>query len=163
LSQHAPSRPPRVAERHDEGTAAQSVRGVLIADDDDTSRRLVRAHLGKLGVPLIREADSGESALAILAAEQSLIDVIICDLKMPTVDGMRLLGMILPCGFLDQIDATGAMPRMTWSVSARALDAQVDTTNVERGLTARIQAFCAARARDHEQQRQGHLSTHLRR
>jgi EAL domain-containing protein (putative c-di-GMP-specific phosphodiesterase class I)/FixJ family two-component response regulator len=89
--------------------AGHAIRGVLIVDDDDTSRRLAHAHLKKLGIPLIHEAESGESALALLAAERSMIDVIICDLKMPTIDGMRLLGMISESGIAPAIIISSAI------------------------------------------------------
>ena len=89
--------------------AAHAVRCALIVDDDDVSRRLVAAHLKKLGVMMVHEADSGASALALFAAEKAPIDVMICDLKMPSIDGMRLLAMISAAGMAPAIIISSAI------------------------------------------------------
>jgi two-component system cell cycle sensor histidine kinase/response regulator CckA len=60
---------------------------VLIADDNDTSCKLLRAVLEAEGHAVIAAAD-GYEALGVL--ERHPVDAIICDLLMPNLDGYRL-------------------------------------------------------------------------
>jgi EAL domain-containing protein (putative c-di-GMP-specific phosphodiesterase class I)/CheY-like chemotaxis protein len=64
---------------------------VMIAEDDPMQRAMVRAALEKLGVRHIVEADNGEAALARLAERGSPVDVALCDLQMPGMDGVELV------------------------------------------------------------------------
>jgi CheY-like chemotaxis protein len=61
---------------------------VLVVDDEENVRALVRATLGRDGVEL-REAVDGEDALAAIAAEKP--DAIVLDLMMPKLDGFAVL------------------------------------------------------------------------
>src|SRR5208283_2204205 len=60
---------------------------VLIADDNETSRKLLRAVLEAEGHAVFVAAD-GYEALELL--ERHLVHAIICDLLMPNLDGYRL-------------------------------------------------------------------------
>ncbi len=57
---------------------------VLVVDDDAINRRLALAHLEALGYRAA-EADAGESALCLLAAER--FDAVLMDCQMPDLDG----------------------------------------------------------------------------
>ena len=57
---------------------------VLIADDKDTGRELVRTVLEKLGLTVIEASDGME---AVRFARESKPDLIILDLHMPGLDG----------------------------------------------------------------------------
>jgi CheY-like chemotaxis protein len=61
---------------------------VLVVDDEEEVRALVRATLGGNGFEL-REAADGEQALAAVAAEKP--DVVVLDLVMPGLDGFAVL------------------------------------------------------------------------
>lgn len=61
---------------------------ILIADDEPNLRRVLGAQLARDGHEVHLVADGGE-ALAWL--KESHIDLLICDLKMPVMDGMQLL------------------------------------------------------------------------
>jgi diguanylate cyclase (GGDEF)-like protein len=61
---------------------------VLVVDDDDTVRLLIRSWLGKAGLACL-EASSGEQALAILAGGAA-VDVIVLDVMMPGLDGFAV-------------------------------------------------------------------------
>jgi signal transduction histidine kinase/FixJ family two-component response regulator len=71
-------------------------RSVLIVDDGEDNRALLRAMLGELGFDC-HEAQSGLEALQV--AQRSRPDVILMDLKMPGMDGFeatRLIRIIEP-------------------------------------------------------------------
>jgi len=59
---------------------------VLIVDDQSTARRALRQMLERAGYA-VREADSGERALAVAAARA--IDAVVLDLKMPGIGGIE--------------------------------------------------------------------------
>jgi DNA-binding NtrC family response regulator len=61
---------------------------LLFVDDEATLRGLMAERLGERGFEVV-EADSGERALALL--DQFAFDVIITDLRLPGIDGSRLI------------------------------------------------------------------------
>jgi CheY-like chemotaxis protein len=61
---------------------------LLIADDDASVRRLIELVLRKDGYRLTMVAD-GARALEVLQSQT--LDLVICDLHMPEVDGFQLL------------------------------------------------------------------------
>lgn len=61
---------------------------ILIAEDDDSERKLIKMYLQKQGYFVI-EASTGEEALVFM--RQMEPDVIISDLRMPDIDGLKLL------------------------------------------------------------------------
>jgi len=63
---------------------------ILLVDDSDLIRRLISAALRDFGVSDIIEAESGETALAILNRETG-IDLVITDWHMPGISGFELL------------------------------------------------------------------------
>jgi EAL domain-containing protein (putative c-di-GMP-specific phosphodiesterase class I)/DNA-binding NarL/FixJ family response regulator len=65
---------------------------VLVLEDDDFQRRMVVNMLHSLGVISISEADNGKQALEhIRAVNSTPIDIALCDLNMPEMDGMEFL------------------------------------------------------------------------
>ncbi len=65
------------------------VRHVLVVDDHEEARRLIRRILQAQGEFVVQEADSGPVALA--EAAQTAPDLIILDLMMPKMDGFSVL------------------------------------------------------------------------
>ncbi len=61
---------------------------ILIVDDEALHRTLLRTSLTEAGYA-VQEAETGQQALALLAAEP--IDVVLLDLVMPEMDGFRVL------------------------------------------------------------------------
>ncbi len=65
---------------------------LLVVEDDDLQRQKVTALLRSLGAASISEAANGREALARLrGAGDRAIDVALCDLNMPEMDGMEFL------------------------------------------------------------------------
>jgi two-component system cell cycle sensor histidine kinase/response regulator CckA len=62
---------------------------VLVVDDDRVVRRVANLILGGAGYRLY-EAIDGEEALAALAAQHGNIDVVLTDVVMPRLNGVRL-------------------------------------------------------------------------
>jgi two-component system chemotaxis response regulator CheY len=71
---------------------AASALKVLIVDDQQTMRSLVRQGLQQLGVADIRDANDGEQGLRALLAQPA--NLVITDFNMPNVDGLELLRAI---------------------------------------------------------------------
>lgn len=64
---------------------------VLLVDDEDGFRQTLAKRLGRKGL-LISQAQTGEKALALL--EQSPVDVVVLDIKMPGMGGLEALAHI---------------------------------------------------------------------
>jgi CheY-like chemotaxis protein len=69
---------------------AKKRRTILIVDDEDNIRRLVRSTLGEENVVI--EAKNGEEAVRI--AQSSKPDIILMDIMMPKMDGYTACQMI---------------------------------------------------------------------
>lgn len=65
---------------------------VLLVDDDDLIRRLVRSFLRDLNCREIREARNGEEALPLLTSR--LFDVLIFDWQMEPINGLDLTRLV---------------------------------------------------------------------
>jgi two-component system, chemotaxis family, chemotaxis protein CheY len=63
---------------------------VLVVDDEEHVRKLVRIALTKAGYDII-EAEDGEKGIAAVKSGDNplMLDTIICDLKMPKINGME--------------------------------------------------------------------------
>lgn len=65
---------------------------VLVVEDDGFQRRMLVRMLRALGVTAISEAENGKQALDFLRAMNAkAVDIIICDMNMPEMDGMEFL------------------------------------------------------------------------
>ncbi len=71
---------------------AAAALNVLIVDDQQTMRSLVRNSLQQLGVREIREASDGEAGLREVVARP--VHLVISDFNMPNLDGLGLLRAI---------------------------------------------------------------------
>lgn len=59
---------------------------ILIVDDENTSKHLMRHHLFSLGFSNVLEASDGQSALKVL--QDNKVDIIIADWNMPNLNGV---------------------------------------------------------------------------
>jgi len=65
---------------------------VLIMEDDDFQRNILTNMLNSMGITSILSANNGKQALDIIrAADSKPVDVALCDLNMPEMDGMEFL------------------------------------------------------------------------
>ena len=65
---------------------------LLVVEDNEFQRQLIVHMLRTMGVKAIFEAGDGKQALAVLRNEGgSPVDIVICDLSMPEMDGLEFL------------------------------------------------------------------------
>jgi EAL domain-containing protein (putative c-di-GMP-specific phosphodiesterase class I)/ActR/RegA family two-component response regulator len=64
---------------------------ILILDDDPFMLVMLPRMLQNMGYMQVRTADSGEVGLAIIAGPGHAVDLIICDLNLPGMDGIEFL------------------------------------------------------------------------
>ncbi len=64
---------------------------ILLMDDSDLARKIGRVALRSAGYVQVEEASSGQSALNMLSAPGCDIDVVLCDLMMPEMDGIQFI------------------------------------------------------------------------
>ena len=72
-----------------DGDSAKSNLTVLLVDDDYIMHRVTTLILNDLGIDNVLTAMSGKRALQVLEDRQNVIDVVICDLNMPEMDGVE--------------------------------------------------------------------------
>ena len=63
---------------------------MLVVEDDDFQRRTVARMLRSMGALEVMEAGDGKAALALLRGP-AWVDLVVCDLDMPEMDGMEFL------------------------------------------------------------------------
>jgi two-component system chemotaxis response regulator CheY len=97
---------------------------VLVVDDFDQMRLMLREYLARLGFRKIMEAKNGVTAIALLESDR--IDLIISDWDMPKLDGLKLLKHVR------SHDATRSIPFLMITAKPHkelvleAIDAKVD-------------------------------------
>ncbi len=71
---------------------------VLLAEDNDVNRLLLRTMLEKLGLDVI-VARNGEEALEMLLGDREAVDMVFMDMMMPIVDGVLATRRLRAAGF----------------------------------------------------------------
>src|SRR5262245_46229294 len=66
---------------------------VLVVDDDDLQRRFLAALLDQAGIAHLYWANNGRTALEMFRRGPQ-VDVVVCDLLMPEMDGQTFLTML---------------------------------------------------------------------
>ena len=110
-------------ERSGPGGASRRGPLVLLVDDDERVRELVRVNLEFEGY-MVREAGNAEEGLA--AIEDARPDLVLLDVMMPQVDGWEMLRRI------QERHGAGAIPVVMFSGK---LDDDVQAKAAERGAT----------------------------
>jgi CheY-like chemotaxis protein len=103
---------------------------VLVVDDDDLQRQFLARLLGRAGIGPLFWATNGRSALEAFREEQP-IDVVVCDLLMPEMDGIE---------FLKQVGDEGYNPSIVISSGADE-DTQREMESVARTHGLRVLGF----------------------
>lgn len=101
---------------------------ILVIDDQEFVRTIVKKMLGQLGVGTVLEAQDGTSGLEVAKAE--LPDLVICDIQMRPVDGF---GFVRSLRNAPDVAATPVI----------MLTAHTDAATVARAKELDINAFLA--------------------
>ena len=69
---------------------------ILVIDDEEDVREVLKLHLESAGYENILEAEDGEKAISILRSEDHMVNVavILCDIRMPKVNGLECIDFI---------------------------------------------------------------------
>lgn len=101
---------------------------VLVIDDQEFVRTIVKKMLQQLGIGVVIEAHDGHSGLDVVSHESP--DLVICDIQMRPVDGF---------GFVRQLRATDRVS----ATPVIMLTAHTDATTLARAKELDIGAFLA--------------------
>lgn len=66
---------------------------ILIADDEDTVRELLKVFLSRSGFDVIATRDGAE-AVAAFCSNLDSIDLVLMDIRMPVMDGVKAFGLM---------------------------------------------------------------------
>lgn len=117
-----------------------AVRGqtILVVDDDDQLRVMLADYLDSLGYRTV-QADTGQNAIDIIPNHD--FDLIICDIRMPVMNGVRLLETVKVISPKPPIIImTGYIPSPKQKVSIAAMaDAYLKKPFTLRTLTKTIE------------------------
>ena len=116
---------------------------ILVVDDHEAFRAAARTMLEEMGLEVVGEADSGESALDVF--ESTSPDIVLLDIQLPGIDGIevarRLLGSDRPPVVVltssrdaeDYATRLGALPQAVFigktDLSSAALIAAIDQSS----------------------------------
>ncbi len=67
---------------------------VLVVEDNLQARTMIRMMCKELGISQVFTANDGKEALDFLGSCDDLVDIIICDWKMPRMTGIELLQQV---------------------------------------------------------------------
>ena len=118
-------------DRRSDGALESGSLSVLVVDDDDLQRQFFARLLARAGIGPLFWATNGRSALEAFREEQQPIDVVVCDLLMPEMDGIE---------FLKQISSEGYTPSIVISSGADE-DTQREMEAVARTHGLRVLGF----------------------
>jgi two-component system, chemotaxis family, chemotaxis protein CheY len=76
------------------GQPGLEAKTVMIVDDDQTMRTLIRRMLARMKITSLLEAEGGAKALQQLAIAPGACDLIICDWNMPGMSGIELFDRV---------------------------------------------------------------------
>ncbi len=62
----------------------------LVIDDDAFARNLGRKLLASIGIATVLTAENGADAIGLVASKSARIDIVLCDLHMPGIDGFEV-------------------------------------------------------------------------
>ena len=93
---------------------------ILVVEDDDFQRQLTVGMLRSLGVLAVSESSNGRQALEFIRdADSRPVDVTLCDLEMPEMDGMEFMRHVGQEGLETAIVITSALDGKLLSSVAR--------------------------------------------
>ncbi|MCO5124804.1 MAG: EAL domain-containing response regulator [Rhizobacter sp.] len=109
--------PPEVPALANMGLAQRRQPALLLVDDDPFMLGMQSRMLRSMGYTMIGTAESADAALALLGEGRAAVDVVICDLNMPGVDGLEFLRRLGDSDFRGSVIVlSGEGPRIIHAV-----------------------------------------------
>lgn len=106
---------------------------VMIVDDEDNVRKVLRLTLTKAGYDVV-EAEHGGKGIEAIGSDDNMLmlDVIICDIRMPKINGLEAIAffqqqypsvpIIVATGYPDQKMATDLLNRGVFDYLVKPVD-----------------------------------------
>jgi len=66
----------------------------LIVDDSSVMRKIVERSLRQAGIDLTEVFQAGNGAEALVVLKESAVDLILCDINMPVMDGLEFIKLL---------------------------------------------------------------------
>src|SRR3982074_2322659 len=66
----------------------------LIVDDSSVMRKIVERSLRQAGIELEKVVEAANGAEALLALQSNVVDLILCDINMPIMDGLEFVRQV---------------------------------------------------------------------
>ena len=63
----------------------------LIVDDSSVMRKIVERSLRQAGIDLVQVLEAGNGAEALAVLQENPVDLILCDINMPVMDGLEFI------------------------------------------------------------------------
>ena len=67
---------------------------ILVIDDEAFMRKLIERTLSDIGIGIISQAANGREGLSLLQSAKSKVDLVICDLEMPEMNGFDFVKQV---------------------------------------------------------------------
>jgi two-component system chemotaxis response regulator CheY len=64
---------------------------VLIVDDSSVMRKIVERSLRQAGIEIAKVFEAGNGAEALAVLSEAKVDIILCDINMPVMDGLEFV------------------------------------------------------------------------
>jgi two-component system chemotaxis response regulator CheY len=122
---------------------------VMIVDDEDTVRKVMRLTLTKAGYDVV-EAEHGGKGIEVIGSDDNMLmlDVIICDIRMPKINGLEAIAffqqqypsvpIIVVTGYPDQKMATDLLNRGVFDYLVKPADKDKLLQTVEAAMEKRL-------------------------
>jgi EAL domain-containing protein (putative c-di-GMP-specific phosphodiesterase class I)/FixJ family two-component response regulator len=115
---------------------------ILLVDDDELMRDVIEETLRNMGIESIRHASDGAEALSQVGSSPESIELMICDLNMPDMDGIELIRHLSQINFQGSIILlSGSNLRLLSTVAALYREYKLDLLDVlEKPIDDRLLA-----------------------
>jgi len=122
---------------------------VLIVDDEDVVRKVLRATLTEAGYEVV-EAEHGGKGIEKIGSDDNplMVDVIICDIRMPKINGIEAIAffrqqypsvpILVLTGFPDTKMATELMSKGVFDYLVKPMDAEKLLAAVKSAMAHRL-------------------------
>ncbi|MEK6550000.1 MAG: response regulator [Nitrospirota bacterium] len=123
---------------------------VMIVDDEDNVRKVLRLTLTKAGYDVV-EAEHGGEGIEMIGSDDNMLmlDVILCDIRMPKVNGLEAIAffqqqypsvpVIVVTGYPDQQMATDLLSRGVFDYLVKPVDKEKLLATVAAAMEKRLE------------------------